>query len=58
MYPEDDSSNHTLDFLEVSENTYTITDTLTPGMYVLSIYVYDSHGNTIAGSDITYVIVK
>ncbi|MBN2257431.1 MAG: hypothetical protein JW704_06375 [Anaerolineaceae bacterium] len=58
MYPEGDSSNHVLDFLEVRENRYTIPETLSPGKYILSIYAYDSHGDTIAGSNITYIIVQ
>lgn len=58
MWPENDSSTHTLDFLVVHGTTYTITDTLAPGKYILSVYVYDTAARQIAGSDISYVIVK
>ena len=58
MWPESDSNTHILDFIEVRETTFTITDTLQPGKYVLSIYVYDANDKQIAGSGITYLIVK
>jgi hypothetical protein len=58
MWPDGDSSTHILDFIEVRATTYTISDTLQPGKYILSIYVYDTNGDQIAGSGITYLIVK
>ncbi len=58
MWPDGDSNTHILDFIEVSETSYTISDTLQPGKYILSIYVYDTNDDQIAGSGITYLIVK
>ncbi len=58
MWPENDSSIHILDFIEVRATNYTITDTLQAGKYVLSIYAYDANGKQVANSGITYVIVK